>query len=88
MITNSNQSIDFSHILGKAIAAACDQRFSKQSGLPLGDLDIAIEEGKFCYPKSKLLRAKVPTHSQERTTLKGGAKNLHTKLLKILMEED
>ncbi len=70
----------FSHILGRAIAMACDKR-DFEFGMPLGDYEIALDEGAISTMKAKAKEAELTSTSGEEPGEKRLGK-LHYKTLK------
>jgi len=62
---NVNRAVDLSYLLGQAIAGACDERLAG-FGLPLGDFEIALEEGTIS-PLQGMRKEKgdAPTYGEE-----------------------
>jgi hypothetical protein len=84
-VFEAKQPDDLSHRLGRAIAWACDMRLTR-IGMPLGDFEIAMDEGSPFASKSKVKVVEATSSGEEsperppsemlKKRLKGGLSEL------------
>lgn len=81
---DANRAAGFSHSLGRDIVMACDERVAGL-GLPLGDYEIAIDEGTIVPLKSKAKEAENLPATEESETDRSG--KIRDKTLKQHLQE-